>query len=317
MNFKVVWDLLRQTYKEWSDDKATRLAAALSYYTVFSLAPLLIIAIAIAGFFFGHDAVQGEVMNQLDDFIGERSAQTIQMAIQSAYKPTTGIVATIVGVVMLLFGASGVFAELQDSLNAIWEVQPKPGRGWWVIIKERFLSFTAVLGVGFLLLVSLLLSAALAAMGKYVGGLLPFSELVLQVTNGVISLGVTILLFALIFKILPDVQIAWKDVWMGAAITAVLFTLGKFLISFYLGKSTGTSAYGAAGAILVVLLWAYYSSLILFFGAEFTQVYANRFGRGVVPSENAERINTNRRAEAKSVSQHDDESFGAHGRSAH
>jgi membrane protein len=310
VRLRVGWDLVKQTFREWNEDKATHLAAALAYYTVFSLAPILIIVIAIAGFFFGREAVQGQVMNQMNDLIGEKSAATIQMAIQSAYKPTSGIIATIIGIVMLLFGASGVFSQLQDSLNTIWGVEPKPGRSWWIIVKERFASFTAILGIGFLLLVSLIVSAAISAMGKYLGSVLPLSEALLQWINFFVSFGVISALFAMIFKILPDVKISWKDVLVGSLMTALLFDIGKFLIGFYLGKSSAASAYGAAGTILVVLLWAYYSSLILIFGAEFTQVYANRFGKGVVPTENAQFVK-------EQTMDHSDPSFGAHGKMAH
>jgi membrane protein len=280
--------IFKETFREWNRDNATRLSAALAYYTVFSLAPLLIIVIAIAGFFFGREAVQGEVVSQLNDLVGQKSAETIQSAIKSASsKPADGIISTVIGVLMILFGASGVFGELQSSLNTIWNVQPKGNRSWWMIIKERFISFSAVLGVGFLLLVSLVVSAVISAVGRYLGGVLPFSEAILQIINFIVSLGIITILFALIYKILPDAKIAWRDVWVGAGITALLFTIGKFLIGFYLGKSTATSAYGAAGAILVILLWAYYTSMILFFGSEFTQVYANQFGSGLKPKANA------------------------------
>lgn len=284
-------DLFKETFREWNNDNATRLAAALSYYTVFSLAPLLIIVIAIAGFFFGREAVEGQVVDQMNGFIGEKSAETLQSAIRNASaQPEHGIVSTIIGTLVLIFGASGVFGELQSSLNTIWNVKPRGQRSWWLIVRDRFVSFTTVLGIGFLLLVSLLVSAAISAMGKYFSGYLPLPEVTLQWVNIFVSYGVITILFAMMYKILPDAKIAWKDVWVGALMTAFLFSIGKFLIGFYLGKSTAASAYGAAGAILVILLWAYYTSMILFFGAEFTQVYANHFGSGLQPKENAEMV---------------------------
>ena len=207
--------------------------------------------------------------------------------IQRANQPTTGIVATVVATATLLLGASGVFGQLQDSLNTIWGVQPKEGRGIWGLIKDRFISFAALLGTGFLLLVSLVLSAGLAAFGKWFGGWLPAPEVVLQVLEFLISFAVITGLFAMIFKILPDAQVAWRDVWVGAALTALLFTVGKFAIGLYLGKSDVGSAYGAAGSLVILLVWVYYSAQILLFGAEFTQVYANAVGSRIVPSKDA------------------------------
>jgi membrane protein len=211
--------------------------------------------------------------------------------IQRANKPSSGIVATVIAVVTLLFGASGLFGQLQDSLNTIWGVEPKSGRGIWGVIKDRFFSFVAVLGTGFLLLVSLVLTAGLSAMAKMFEGLLPGPEVLLQVLNFLISFAVIMGLFAMMFKILPDAQIAWSDVWVGAAMTALLFTIGKFLIGLYLGKSDVGSAYGAAGSLVIILVWVYYSAQILLFGAEFTQVYANRSGSRIVPTANAVAVN--------------------------
>src|ERR687886_1726795 len=287
MNPQAIFALLKQTISEWLEDRASRLGAGLAYYTAVSLAPLLIILIAIAGFVLGRQAVEGRVVAQIQGLVGKTGAEAIQAMITSASQPKAGIIATVVSIATLLFGASGVFGALQDALNTIWEVTPKPGRGMLGMIRDRFVSFTMLLGVGFLLLVALLLSAALAALGKFVGGLLPIPEAVLQAMNFVISFGVITLLFALIYKILPDAEIRWSDVWTGAAVTALLFTIGKFVLGLYLGKSSAGSAYGAAGSLIVVLLWVYYSAQILFFGAEFTQVYANTYGSRVVPSPNA------------------------------
>ena len=287
MNPQAIFALLKQTVSEWLEDRASRLGAGLAYYTAVSLAPLLIILIAIAGFVLGRQAVEGQVVAQIQGLVGKTGAEAIQAMIASASQPKAGIIATVVSIATLLFGASGVFGALQDALNTIWEVTPKPGRGMMGMLRNRFVSFTMLLGVGFLLLVALVLSAGLAALGKFLGGLLPIPEAVLQAMNFVISFGVITLLFALIYKILPDAEIRWSDVWTGAAVTALLFTIGKFVLGLYLGKSSAGSAYGAAGSLIVVLLWVYYSAQILFFGAEFTQVYANTYGSRVVPSPDA------------------------------
>jgi membrane protein len=281
-------DLFKQTASEWMEDDAPSLGAALAYYTVFSLAPLMTIAIAIAGFFFGKEAAQGQIFDELRVLLGEEGGKAVQEMVQSANaQPTAGVIATIISVVVLLFGASGVFGQLQASLNTIWGVKPKPGRGVLGMIKDRLLSFGFTLVVGFLLLVSLLLTAGIALVANWVGGLMPGSETIAQILNIVLSLVMITLLFATIFKFLPDAKIAWRDVWIGAFLTALLFTIGKFALGLYLGKSGVASSYGAAGSLIVLLLWVYYSSQILFFGAEFTQVYANRFGSRVAPADNA------------------------------
>ena len=264
------------------------LGASLAYYTVFSLAPLLIISIAIAGFVLGDEAARGKVFEQLHHLIGEQGGKATEAMVESAgSKPTTGIIASITGVITLLVGASGVFGQLQSSLNIMWEVEPKPGRGVLGFIKNRFLSFGFILVVGFLLLVSLMLSAAITFLAQSIGGLVSGMEILAHLLNFALSFGVVTALFALMFKFLPDAVIAWKDVWLGAAITAVLFTVGKFGLGFYLGASSVASAYGAAGSLIVLLLWVYYSSQIFFFGAEFTQVWANRFGSHVIPADDA------------------------------
>jgi membrane protein len=280
--------LLKKTASEWMEDDAPSLGAALAYYTVFSLAPLLIIAIAIAGLVFGQEAAQGQIFEQLKSLLGEATGKAMQDLVQSANaKPATGVAAALIGVVTLLFGASGVFGQLQTSLNAIWNVQPKPGRGILGIVQDRILSFGFILVVGFLLLVSLLLTAAIALVAQWLGGVFPGTETLAHILNFVLSLALITLLFAMIFKFLPDAKIAWHDVWIGAFITALLFTIGKFALGLYLGKSSVASSYGVAGSLIVLLLWVYYSSQILFFGAEFTQVYANRFGSRVAPADNA------------------------------
>lgn len=293
--------LLKETFREWSEDGASRLAAALAYYTTFSLAPLLVLIIAIAGLVGGHEAAQNQTMSQVEDLLGTEGREFVQGMIESASKPATGLAATLIGVVTLLFGALGVFGELQNSLNTIWEVKPKPAEGFLDGIKrfvvKRLLSFTMVLGVGFLLLASLVVSAGLSALGEYISTAWPLADLWLQLINFAISFLVIMLLFAMIFKFLPEVNIAWKDVWLGAAVTSALFSLGKFLIGFYLGRSEVGNTFGAAGSLAVLLIWIYYSAQILFFGAEFTQVYANRYGSKIVPDPDTVKITEQERAE--------------------
>lgn len=285
---KKIWELIKATFSEWSADKASRLAAALAYYTIFSLAPLLIIVIAVAGFVFGEQAARGEVVNQIEGLVGSQGAEAVQTMIENAgASKSTGIVATIIGLATLIFGATGVFAQLQDALNTVWGVEAKSGGGIMGTIKNRLLSFTMVLGIGFLLLVSLAVSAALSGLSNYLNSVMPGSDLIWQILNFVISFSVVTLLFALIFKVLPDVEIDWSDVWMGAIITALLFTIGKFLIGLYLGRSSVSSTYGAAGSLVVLLLWIYYSAQILLLGAEFTQVYANSYGSHIRPDDKA------------------------------
>ena len=285
--FKTVLDVLKQTVREWSDDKAPRLGAALAYYTVFSIAPLIVIVIAIAGLWFGREAAQEQIIAQLAGLVGEQGAKGIAGLLQAANKPHEGILASAVAVVTLIFGATGVFVQLQDALNTIWEVKPKPGRGIWGFIRQRLLSLAMVFGIGFLLLVSLVVSAGLAVAGKWFESSMPGGEELWHSLNFVISFVVIAAMFTLMFKYLPDVKIGWRDVWLGGALTALFFTIGKFALGMYLGRSGVSSAYGAAGSLVVLLLWVYYSAQILFFGAEFTQVYANRFGKKLEPAENA------------------------------
>lgn len=285
MNLKVIVELLKETFKEWQEDKASRLAAALAYYTAFSIAPLLVIVIAIAALVFGEQAARDQLVGQIQGLVGKESAEAIQAMINNSRKPTTGLIATLISVLILLFGATNVFAQLQDALNTIWEVAPKPGvKG---LVKARFISFAMILGVGFLLLVSLVLSTVLAVVGNYLGGLFPNLQFIWTILNFLISFGVITLLFAMIYKFLPDVKITWSDVGIGAAITALLFTIGKSVLGLYLANSSVGSTYGAAGSFVVLLLWVNYSSQILLFGAEFTQVYANKYGSQIVPANHA------------------------------
>lgn len=298
MKPKVIIELLKETFHEWQEDKASRLAAALAYYTAFSIAPLLVIAIAIAAIVFGEEAAQGQIASQLGTLVGKEAAEAIQaMLVSSSRQSGQGIIATVISIALLFFGASNIFTQLQDSLNTIWEVAPKPGRGIKGIVKDRILSFGMVLGIGFLLLVSLILSTVLATLGNYLGGIMPGLHFLWSVLNFLLSFGVITLLFALMFKFLPDVKITWGDVGIGAVITALLFTIGKTLISLYLGNSGVGSTYGAAGSLVVLLLWVNYSAQILFFGAEFTQVYANKYGSQIVPAKNAVPVTEEARAQ--------------------
>jgi membrane protein len=287
MKVREIRYLVSQTFAEWQEDKASRLAAALSYYTVFSLPPLLVLSLAIAGILFDQQAAREQILAQVGRLVGDTGQEAIIEILNSASDPTLSSVASLLSIALLIFGASGVFTQLQDAMNTIWEVRPRPGRGIIGAIKDRFFSFTMVLSVGFLLMVSLILSTALAAAGKYVTGQFAELELLVRIINFVISLGGIALVFALIFKVIPDVEIAWRHVWLGALVTAGLFNIGKWAISLYLVQSAPQSSYGAAGSLIVVLLWVYYSAQIMFLGAEFTQVFANRFGGGIVASEGA------------------------------
>jgi membrane protein len=275
---RVLWSLLGETFFEWYEDRAARLGAALAYYTVFALAPGLILIIALAGLLLGKEAAQGQIISEVQDLAGEAGAKAVLAAIESARNAGGSLLATGLGVVTLLFGLWGVFGELQDALNTIWGVTTRPGRGVIGVIKQRFWSFTVVVGIGFLLLVSLAASAWLAALGKFFSRLLPLPVALMETTNALLSFVVITFMFAVIYKLLPDVTIAWRNVWTGAAVTAVLFTIGKTLIGLYLGRSSVASVYGAAGSLIVLLLWVYYSAQLVFFGAEFTKVYSRRFG---------------------------------------
>lgn len=287
MNLKSGFGMLKESFQEWKDDDALSLGAALAYYTIFSLAPMLLIAISVAGLVFGREAAQGQLVGQMRGLVGQQGAEAIQTMVANAGKQGSGVLGTIIGIVTILFGATGVFAQLQSSLNKIWNVEAKPGKGIWSFLRTRILSFGMVLGIGFLLLVSLAVSAGIAALDTYATGIFPGAEVVIGIVTAVFGLAVITFLFAMIFRFLPDVKIAWKDVWIGAVATSVLFLIGKVLIGLYLGNSSVASTYGAAGSLVILLLWIYYSTQILFFGAEITQVYARRYGSGIVPSENA------------------------------
>jgi membrane protein len=292
-----VFELLKATFREWREDKAPRLAAALSYYTVFSMAPLLVLVVAVAGLVFGEQAVQGHIVEELEGSVGREAASLLEQAIAGARRPGAGAMATAVGIVLLLLGASGVFGQLQDALNTVWGVAPAPGRGIKRLLVKRLISYAAVLAVGFVLLVSLVASAAVSATGELVAGYYPRLAPTLGLIDFVASLGVITLLFALLLKYLPDARIPWKQVWVGAGFTALLFVIGKSVIGFYLGRTDPGSAYGVAGALVVILLWVYYSSLIFLFGAEFTQVQARRVGTPSRPAPGAVSLATPPRSE--------------------
>lgn len=274
--FANAWSLIRQTFSEWSDDGAPRLGAALAYYSIFSIGPLLIIAIGVASLFFAGGGVQQQVIGQIRGLVGDQGAQAIEAMLTSSSKGNQSIVATVIGFVLLIFGALSVVVQLKDALNIIWNVERKPVSGVWGYVRTYALSLGAILGLGFLLTISLISSAVIAGIGQsFSSGL---SEAALHAANFVVNFLVLTLLFAMMFKYLPDTEVGWRDVWIGAALTALLFNLGKFLIALYLGKQGLQSTYGAASSIVLILVWVYYSAQIVFLGAEFTQVYARRFG---------------------------------------
>ena len=284
--------LLKQTFSEWLEDKVPQLGAALAYYTVFSLAPLILLLLAIVGFLFRYDPAGAwqKVTEQMSYFLDKSAIDVVQGIAQKASQPNKGVLATSIGILLALFGASGVFGQLQDALNTIWGVKTKPGVGIMGFIRSRFLSFAMVAGVCFLLLVSLVFESVLKSFSRYVQAMFPGGIVIALVVYSIFDLAVVVLLFASIFKFLPDVKIQWRDVWIGAVMTAIFFAIGKWALGLYLGSGTASSAYGAASSLITLLLWIYYSSQILLFGAEFTQVYAARAGRAFVPDKYAVRV---------------------------
>ena len=289
-----VFSLLKQTFQEWLQDKAPQLGAALAYYTVFSLAPLVLVLLAIIGFVFRDDpaGAWSKMTQQMGYFLDPSAVQVVQDIAQKASQPGKSALATVIGIALALFGASAVFGQLQDALNTIWGVKAKPAQGIWGFLRSRFLSFAMVAGVCFLLLVSLAIEALLKGFSHYIQSVLPGGIVIALSVYLIFDFAVVVLLFALIFKSLPDVKIQWRDVWIGAVMTAILFGIGKWLLGFYLGSGAAASAYGAASSLITLLLWVYYSSQILLFGAEFTQVYAARAGREFEPDEYAVRVET-------------------------
>ena len=276
---RAIWSLIKDTVKDWDAHNASRLAASLACYTLLSIAPLIVLSIALAGWVFGEQAARGEISAQIGHVVGPSAANAIQAIVVNARPAAAARGGTLVGLAILLVGASGVFHELQSALNTIWSVDPQPGRGLLGVLRHRVLSFAMVLAVAFLLLVSLLVSAALEAAGKFFAQSLAGGATVWLIVNFVISLAITSLLFALIFKVVPEISIRWRDVILGAVVTALLFDLGKWVLGLYIGRSSITSSFGAAGSLAALVIWVYYSSQIVFLGAEFTQVYSRRFGR--------------------------------------
>jgi membrane protein len=270
------WSPLQETGNRWLEHKDARLGAALAYYSIFSLGPLIVIAIAVAGLVFGAEAVQAQVFGALRGLLGDSGTQAIDAMLKGANRPREGLFATVIGVLTLVFAAVGVVVQLKDALNTVWEVETPPGSGIWRFVRTYIWSLAGVLSVGFLLLISMLLTAALSVLGKYIAPYLP--EATLQIAGFLASFAVIAVLFAMMFKWLPDTPIAWRDVWLGAILTAALFEVGKFLIGLYIGKQGLESTYGAAASIVVVLIWVYYSAQLVLMGAEFTHVYARRYG---------------------------------------
>ena len=284
MFLRQTWSLLKQTLWAWSNENISRLAAATAYYAIFSIAPLLLITIAIIGFIFGEQAARGGVQTQLSNVMGEQAAGFVENMIRNASQGGTGMIATVISIALLLYAATNIFAALQDSLNTVWHVRPKPDRPWWVMLRDRGLAFVMILVIATILLASLVITPIISVVAGRLGGGVPF---LLEGTNLAVSLGVFTLIFAAMFKYLPDVKVAWRDVFTGAVITAGLFTLGKWVLGYYLSRPSTTSVYGAAGSLVVLMLFAYYSAQIFFLGAKFTQLYACRDGRPIVPTANA------------------------------
>ena len=287
-----LWPTLRQTAVDWDAHNASRLAASLACYTLLSIAPLVVLSVALAGMAFGDQAARGEISREIGAVVGSSAANAIQAIVVNARATSSGFVGSVVGLTVLLFGGSGAFNELQSALNTIWGVAPKPGRGFAGLVRDRFFSFAMVLAVAFLLLVSLRSPPASSATGKFFAQYLPGGAAIWLLANFVISLATTTFLFGLIFKVVPEAEIAWRDVLVGAMVTAVLFTLGKWGLGFYIGRSGVTSSFGAAGSLVALVVWIYYSSQIIFLGAEFTQVYARRFGHRIRPEKGAVSVAT-------------------------
>lgn len=289
MNVKQIWHLVKTTFSSWLDDYAPSMGAALAYYTLFSIAPLLLIVISTAGIIFGEEAVRGEIFDQLRDLMGDQGAQAIQSLLASVSEPKKGIAGTIIGAVLLVVGATTVLGELQDALDRIWRAPEKDRKGGiWTLVRTRLLSLGIILGIGFLLIVSLVFSAAVAALTKWWGPFFSNLEMLATAVNFIVSFLFLSALFAMLYKLMPRVEIRWRDVWAGAVVTALLFTVGKLLIGIYIGKSAISSGFGAAGSLVVVLVWVYYSAQIFLLGAEFTKVYSQAHGsRRGQPAANA------------------------------
>ena len=292
--FASLLEIFKETFTRWSADSATTRAAALSYYTAFSMAPIILLAVALAGLMLGREAAQGRVMEQLAGLVGPQSAAAIQGMVEAANRrATTGALASIISVVSLVAGAIGVLSELKGALNQIWRTKA-PG-DLKELVRQNVIYVGFLLGIGFLLAVSLIISAVIAAMGKFAAGIIPCPDLILQTSEFIVSVGIITVLFAAMFKFLPDTEVKWHDVWLGAALTALLFNLGKLGLGLYLGRGAVSSANGAAGSMMIILLWVYYSGLIFYFGAEFTRLYAERFGSRTSDAPRPYRIPTSKR----------------------
>ncbi len=285
---KGIWEILKNSFTGFSDHKITKLSASLAYYTVFSMGPLLIVIISICSLFFGREAIEGQIYGQLEGFLGKDTALQLQDIIKKAAISGKGMIAVIIGGITLLIGATTVFAEIQDSINSIWGLKPKPKKGWLKFIQNRVLSFSVIISLGFLLLVSLGITAIIDGFSnRIMARYSDISVVLVYVVNQIITLAVISSIFGVIFKVLPDAEIRWRDVMLGSIVTAILFMIGKFGISFYISQSNVGSTYGAAGSLVILLLWTYYSSIILYFGAEFTKAYAVKYGTEIHPSDYA------------------------------
>ncbi|RZK16483.1 MAG: YihY/virulence factor BrkB family protein [Pedobacter sp.] len=288
VTLKGIWGVLKASFTGFGDHKVTKLSGSLAYYTVFSMAPLLVVIISLCGIFLGRDIAEGKVYEQLVGFLGRESAASLQELIKNAYLDDKGTIALIIGIVTLLIGSTTIFGDIQDSINTIWGLKPKPKRGWVKMLQNRFLSFSVIISLGFVLLVSLAVTSVLDAFSdRLQARFADVSFYVFYIINLVVTLSVITLIFGVIFKVLPDAIIKWKDVLAGAVVTAVLFMIGKFAISIYIGQSDVGGTYGATGSLVVVLLWTYYSSIILYFGAEFTKAYAIAYGSEIYPAHYA------------------------------
>lgn len=285
------YSFVKQVIAEFINDNILKYSAALAYYTVFSLAPMLLIMITICGAIFGQQAVEGQVYGEIKNIVGSAAALQIQETIKNIHLTKNSPLASVFSVVVLVIGGTGIFGEIQDSLNKIWGLKVKTNKVWWKLILNRVLSFSLIISLGFVLVVSLILNALVSIMGNRLNNLLSGTgKIFIPVIDNLVSFAITTLLFAIIFKVLPDAKIKWKDITVGALITAILFTLGKFIIGYYVGRSNLMSIYGAAGSIIIIMIWAYYSSVILYLGAEFTKLFANKHGTKIQPSDYSEWI---------------------------
>jgi membrane protein len=295
-NLKLAWSVLAETYSKWNEHKAIRLGAALAYFGIFAIAPVLIIAIDIAGLVYGRAAAEGNIVSSISGVVGSSTAQFVQGLIQSISQPRAGVIAAVVGVAGIVLGSTGLFFQLKDALNTVWEVAPKPGYRLLDMIRDNILSFVMVLGLGVFMLASLLFTAGVSAVGSFLGSAAPSSDTVWQLVDFSLSFGLTSLLLACLFKILPDVDISWRDVWPGSILTALLFVVAQVALSLIFRLVNPGLAYGAAGALVVLLLWVDLISLILLFGAEFICIYSRRFGSRAQPKAFAEALTTEAKA---------------------